>query len=77
MILGNATATGTAGNKHGFITLYSPGTSYHAIKGTSVSSACTHTLPAYSGTFHTSGSVLYGSSTPTATFTGQIWLKPV
>lgn len=28
-------------------------------------------------TSHDTGTVLYGSSTPTASFTGQIWLKPV
>ena len=57
LILGNNVAKGTATNKEGFITLYSPGTSYHQIKGTSTSSAIIHTLPATTGTILNTGTI--------------------
>lgn len=57
LILGNNVAKGTATNKEGFITLYSPGASYHQIKGTSTSSAIIHTLPATTGTILNTGTI--------------------
>ena len=50
LILGNATASGTANNEEGLLKLYSPGTSYHTLKGASTSSIVEHTLPTTGGT---------------------------
>ena len=61
LILGNATASGTANNEEGLIRLYSPGTSYHTIKGASTNSAVEHTLPTTGGTILNTGTT--GAST--------------
>lgn len=86
MIIGNSIASGTAGNKEGFITLYSQGSSYHMIKTTSVSSGITHTLPAVSGTILNSGNyqnyaklsnlgdVVVATSTPSSVTNGKWYL---
>lgn len=50
LVLGNATASGTANNEEGQIKLYSPGTSFHTIKGNTVSSETIHVLPTPGGT---------------------------
>ena len=55
LILGNSTASGTAGNKQGQLTLYSTNTGYHHIVGASTSSNVTHTFPAKGGTVLTTG----------------------
>ena len=65
LVLGNSTATGTAGNKYGFVTLYSEGTSYHVIKPSTTSSAITHMLPAVSGTILNSGALVNGTTEST------------
>lgn len=86
LILGNSTATGTAGNKTGWLCLYSPGTSYHMIKPASTNSALTHTLPAVSGTILNSGNyqnyaklsnlgdVVVATSTPSSVTNGKWYL---
>lgn len=48
--LGNATATGTAGNKYGEVRIYNQNKGYTTILGTSSASNFTITLPAASGT---------------------------
>ena len=48
--LGNATATGTAGNKYGEVRIYNQNKGYTTILGTSSTSNFTITLPAASGT---------------------------
>ena len=50
LILGNATASGTANNEEGQLKLYSSGTSFHTLKGTTVSSEVIHVLPSTGGT---------------------------
>lgn len=55
LVLGNATASGTADNEEGLVRLYSPGTAYHTIKGASTSSNVDHTLPTTSGTILNTG----------------------
>lgn len=66
LVLGNATASGTANNEEGLVRLYSPGTAYHTIKGASTSSNVDHTLPATSGTVLNTGTTsvtaVYGST---------------
>lgn len=61
LILGNSTASGTANNEEGLLRLYSPGTSYHTIKGASTNSAVDHTLPTTGGTILNTGTT--GAST--------------
>lgn len=51
LVLGNATASGTAGNKEGRIALHNSNTGYTWIQGTASSSAYTQTLPSLTGTF--------------------------
>ena len=55
--LGNGTATGTAGNSYGKLTLYSASSGAHNIIGTSTTSEITHTLPNTAGTFVNSGTI--------------------
>lgn len=74
MIIGNSTASGTAGNKEGFITLYSQGSSYHMIKTASVSSGITHTLPAKSGTILNTGTFVASATAPSSPITGMFWV---
>lgn len=49
LILGNSTATGTAKNASGRITLYSASSAAHTIDGASTATAYTHTLPNQTG----------------------------
>lgn len=58
LVLGNATASGTANNEEGQLKLYSSGTSFHTLKGTTVSSEVIHVLPSTSGTILNSGNYL-------------------
>lgn len=55
--LGNSTASGTASNEEGVVTLYSPGTASHTIKGASTTTNRTHTLPDATGTILNTGNV--------------------
>lgn len=55
LLLGNATASGTEGNKLGRITLFSAGTGYHGLYGASTSTSVDHILPATGGTLINSG----------------------
>ena len=54
-ILGNNTASGTAGNKQGRLYIYGSNTGYHTIEGASSTSNFTHTLPAATGTLLNTG----------------------
>lgn len=74
MIIGNSTASGTAGNKEGFITLYSKGSSYHMIKTATVSTGITHTLPAKSGTILNTGTFVASTTAPSSPVTGMFWV---
>lgn len=74
LVLGNSTATGTAGNKTGWLCLYSPGTSYHMIKPASTNSALTHTLPAKSGTILNTGTFVASTTAPSSPITGMFWV---
>lgn len=49
--LGNGTASGTAGNKKGFIQLYGPNTGKAELVYKNTTTNVTHTLPAISGTY--------------------------
>jgi len=55
--LGNATNTGTANNKKGFLRLYSGSTSYSDLLQADTTAAVTHTLPATTGTLINSGTI--------------------
>jgi hypothetical protein len=55
IVLGNATASGTANNEEGQIILYSSSTSYHTIKGSATASAVTHSLPTTGATILNTG----------------------
>lgn len=59
LILGNATASGTANNEEGQLKLYSSGTSFHTLKGTTVSSEVIHVLPSTGGTVLNTGTTTY------------------
>lgn len=59
LILGNATASGTANNEEGHLRLYSSGTSFHTLKGTTVSSEVIHVLPSTGGTVLNTGTTSY------------------
>ena len=59
LILGNATASGTANNEEGQLKLYSSGTSFHTLKGTTVSSEVIHVLPSTGGTVLNTGTTSY------------------
>ena len=72
LVLGNSTATGTANNSYGYISLYSESTSYHAIKPASTTSAITHTLPATSGTVLNSGTTSFTQTLTSGTKIGSI-----
>ena len=73
MILGNNIASGKAGNKEGFITLYSNGNSWHRIIGeTRNSSGVTHTLPATTGTILNSGTTSFTQSLTSGTKIGTL-----
>ena len=50
LVIGNGTPSGTAGNKQGYITLYSSGQGYHMIGSAPTDSGISHTFPASSGT---------------------------
>lgn len=47
--LGNGTAQGTAGNKHGILRIYGPNANYTDISGSSVAAARTLTMPLVTG----------------------------
>lgn len=59
LVLGNATASGTANNEEGQIKLYSPGTAFHTIKGTTISSEAVHVFPSTGGTILNTGTTSY------------------
>ena len=61
LIVGNNTASGTAGNMQGRLILYSSSSSYHTIVGAATSSARTITIPAATGSIilGTKGSTSY------------------
>ena len=69
LVLGNATASGTANNEEGQIKLYSPGTSFHTIKGNTVSSETIHVLPTTGGTILNTGTTSY-TQTSSSSATG-------
>lgn len=72
IILGNATASGTANNEEGQIVLYSSGTSYHTIKGSATSSTVTHSLPTTGGTILNTGTTSFTRTLTSGTKIGSI-----
>lgn len=77
LTLGNGTASGTAGNKRGQISIYSSGAGYHTIKGATSSSNFTHTLPAATGTFLNTGNYTsYTVAKTGGTMTGRLEMIP-
>lgn len=69
LILGNATASGTANNEEGQIKLYSPGTALHTIKGATISSEAVHVFPSTGGTILNTGTTSY-TQTSSSSATG-------
>lgn len=55
LILGNTTASGTAGNKRGYLRLYSSSSSYGQITQADTTSALSHILPTTGGTILNTG----------------------
>lgn len=72
IILGNATASGTANNEEGQIVLYSSGTSYHTIKGSATSSTVAHSLPTTGGTILNTGTTSFTQTLTSGTKVGSI-----
>ena len=72
IVLGNSTASGTAGNEEGLLRLYSPGTGYYTLKTTSSSSNIDHTFPATSGTILNTGTTSFTRTLTSGTKIGTI-----
>lgn len=73
LTLGNGTASGTAGNKRGQISIYSSNTGYHTIKVANSTSNFTHTFPAATGTLLNTGNLSnYVVPISGGTFTGAL-----
>lgn len=72
IVLGNATASGTANNEEGQIILYSSGTSYHTIKGSATASTVTHSLPTTGGTILNTGTTSFTQTLTSGTKIGSI-----
>ena len=72
IVLGNATASGTANNEEGQIVLYSSGTSYHTIKGSATASTVTHSLPTTGGTILNTGTTSFTQTLTSGTKIGSI-----
>ena len=70
--LGNATGSGTAGNKYGRIDLYSNSTSYGYIRQADTTAVAAHTLPATSGTILNTGTTSFTASLTSGTKIGTI-----
>ena len=66
LILGNGTASGTANNKTGILTLYSPGTGGGSLKQAKTNNWISHTLPTTSGTILNDASSLNPSKLSSA-----------
>lgn len=69
LVLGNATASGTANNEEGQIKLYSSGTALHNLKGAAISTEATHVLPSTGGTILNTGTTSY-TQTSSSSATG-------
>lgn len=72
LVLGNNTASGTAGNQYGQITLYSSGTNGHTIIPASGTSNANHTLPATTGTILNTGTTSFTQTLTSGTEVGKI-----
>lgn len=57
LILGNATAEGSANNEQGLLRIYSAGTAYHTLYGMKTNTNIEHALPTVGGTLINSGCV--------------------
>ena len=75
LVLGNEKAKNTADNKRGYLTLYSPGTSYHMIGAAETNTSVTHEFPATGGTILNSGTTSFSRSLTSGTKIGTITIN--
>ena len=75
LILGNTTASGTAGNKQGYLKLYSSNSGYGQITQASTTSAINHILPATGGTILNTGTTSASRSYSTGLFIGSVTIN--
>lgn len=72
LVLGNATASGTAGNKYGRLDIYSSGIGKGTLSQATTTSAVNHTLPATGGTILNTGTTSFTQSLTSGTKVGTI-----
>lgn len=72
LVLGNTTASGTAGNKQGYLRLYSSNSSYGQITQANTTSAINHVLPATAGTILNTGTTSASRSYSTGLSIGSV-----
>lgn len=75
LILGNTTASGTAGNKQGYLKLYSSNSGYGQITQASTTSAINHILPATGGTILNTGTTSASRSYSTGLSIGSVTIN--
>ena len=75
LVLGNTTASGTAGNKQGYLKLYSSNSGYGQITQASTTSAINHILPATGGTILNTGTTSASRSYSTGLSIGSVTIN--
>ena len=75
LVLGNTTASGTAGNKQGYLKLYSSNSGYGQITQASTTSAINHILPATGGTILNTATTSASRSYSIGLFIGSVTIN--